>query len=167
MQVLVTKDSDIGIITINNPPVNALSPGVPEAIREAVEQVERDAAVRAAVLIGAGRNFVAGADINELAKVAAGKSQRRPLLLELTHRMEDCSKPIVAAIQGNALGGGLELAMGAHYRVAAAGAQVGQPEVKLGIIPGAGGTQRLPRLAGVAKAVEMCAEAQRSKWTRR
>jgi len=158
MQVLVTKDSDIGIITINNPPVNALSPGVPEAIREAVEQVERDAAVRAAVLIGAGRNFVAGADINELAKVAAGKSQRRPLLLELTHRMEDCSKPIVAAIQGNALGGGLELAMGAHYRVAAAGAQVGQPEVKLGIIPGAGGTQRLPRLAGVAKAVEMCAE---------
>jgi len=158
MQVLVTKDSDIGIITINNPPVNALSPEVPEAIREAVEQVERDAAVRAAVLIGAGRNFVAGADINELAKVAAGKSQRRPLLLELTHRMEDCSKPIVAAIQGNALGGGLELAMGAHYRVAAAGAQVGQPEVKLGIIPGAGGTQRLPRLAGVAKAVEMCAE---------
>jgi len=158
MQVQVTRDSDVGIITIDNPPVNALSPGIPEAIGEAVEQMERDAAVRAVVLIGAGRNFVAGADINELAKVAAGKSQRRPLLLELIRRMEDCSKPIVAAIQGNALGGGLELAMGAHYRVAAAGAQVGQPEVKLGIIPGAGGTQRLPRLAGVAKAVEMCAE---------
>jgi len=158
MQIQVTRDSEIGIITIDNPPVNAVSPGVAEAIREAVEQVEGDAAVRAVVLIGAGRNFVAGADINELAKVAAGKSQRRPLLLELIRRMEDCSKPIVAAIQGNALGGGLELAMGAHYRVAAAGAQVGQPEVKLGIIPGAGGTQRLPRLAGVAKAVEMCAE---------
>ncbi|MGO9516483.1 MAG: 3-hydroxyacyl-CoA dehydrogenase NAD-binding domain-containing protein [Candidatus Korobacteraceae bacterium] len=157
-QVRVTKDGDIAIITIDNPPVNALSPGVPDAIREAVEQIARDVTVRAAVLIGAGKNFVAGADINELARVASGKSQRIPRLLELTHLMEDCSKPIVAAIQGNALGGGMELAMGAHYRVAAPGSQVGQPEVKLGIIPGAGGTQRLPRLAGVAKAVEMCSE---------
>lgn len=158
MQVQVTKDSDIAIITIDNPPVNALNPDVTEAIREALEQIDRDPSVRAIVLIGAGRNFVTGADINELAKVAAGKSQRKPLLLELTRRMEDCSKPILAAIQGNALGGGLELAMGAHYRVAVPGAQLGQPEVKLGIIPGAGGTQRLPRLAGVAKALEMCAE---------
>jgi len=162
-QVQVSRDGDIAVITIDNPPVNALNPAVTEAIREAIEQTDRDPSVRAIVLIGAGRTFVAGADINELAKIGAGKSQRKPLLLELTCRMEDCSKPIVAAIHGNALGGGLELAMGTHFRVAAPGTQVGQPEVKLGIIPGAGGTQRLPRLAGVAKAVEMCSEGMAIK----
>ena len=158
MQARVSDDGDVAIITIDNPPVNALNPAVTDAIREAIDQTERDPNVRAIVLMGAGRTFVAGADINELAKIGAGKSQRRPLLLELTLRMEDCSKPIIAAIHGHALGGGLELAMGAHYRIAMPGTQVGQPEVKLGIIPGAGGTQRLPRLAGVAKAVEMCTE---------
>jgi 3-hydroxyacyl-CoA dehydrogenase len=155
--VQLSKDYGIAVITINNPPVNALSPGVPEGIAAAIEQIERDETVRAAVLIGGGRTFVAGADIKEFGKMTAGKS-RGPGLLPLLLRIEDCRKPMVMAIHGTAFGGGLELAMAGHYRVAAPGAQVGQPEVKLGIIPGAGGTQRLPRLAGVAKAVEICAE---------
>src|SRR5579863_4705718 len=155
--VQLDKDEDIAIITINNPPVNALSLGVPEGISEAIDRIDRDDAIRAAVLIGGGRTFVAGADIKEFGKITSGKSARGPGLLPLLLRIEDCKKPIVMAIHGTALGGGLELAMAGHYRVAAQGAQVGQPEVKLGIIPGAGGTQRLPRLAGVAKAVEMCA----------
>jgi 3-hydroxyacyl-CoA dehydrogenase len=153
--VQLTKDSDIAVITINNPPVNALSPGVPEGISEALEKIEKDPAIRAAVLIGGGRTFIAGADIKEFGKM--GKNKRGPGLLPLLLQIEDCKKPIVIAIHGTALGGGLELAMAGHYRVAAREAQVGQPEVKLGIIPGAAGTQRLPRLAGVEKAVEMCA----------
>jgi 3-hydroxyacyl-CoA dehydrogenase len=156
--VQLTKDGDIAIITINNPPVNALSPGVPEGISEAIEQIGKDDSVRAAVIIGGGRTFVAGADIKEFGKLASGKRPRGAGLLPLLLQMEDCRKPIVMAIHGTAFGGGLELAMAGHYRVAAPGAQVGQPEVKLGIIPGAAGTQRLPRLVGVAKAVEMCAE---------
>jgi len=156
--VQLTKDSGIAVITINNPPVNALSPGVPEGIAAAIDEIDRDASVTAAVLIGGGRTFVAGADIKEFGKITSGKASRgegfKPLLL----RVEDSRKPVVMAIHGTAFGGGLELAMAGHYRVAAPSAQVGQPEVKLGIIPGAAGTQRLPRLAGVAKAVEMCAE---------
>jgi 3-hydroxyacyl-CoA dehydrogenase len=155
--VQLTKDSGIAIITVNNPPVNALSPGVPEGISQAIDQISKDDAIGAAVLIGGGRTFVAGADIKEFRKATSGKSERGPGLLPLLVKIEDCKKPIVMAIHGTALGGGLELAMAGHYRVAVPGAQVGQPEVKLGIIPGAGGTQRLPRLAGVAKAVEMCA----------
>lgn len=155
--VQITRQDDVAIITINNPPVNALSPGVPEGIALAIEQVQSDAAVRAAVLIGGGRTFVAGADIKEFGKMTSGKS-RGPGLLPLLLKIEDSSKPIVIAIHGTAFGGGLELAMAGHYRVAVPTAQVGQPEVKLGLIPGAGGTQRLPRLAGVAKAVEMCAQ---------
>jgi 3-hydroxyacyl-CoA dehydrogenase len=153
---LTTKDA-IAIITINNPPVNALSPGVPEAISAAVSQIANDSAVQAAVLIGGGRTFVAGADIKEFEKFTSGTRSRGAGLLPLLLQIEDCRKPIVMAIHGTAFGGGLELAMAGHYRVAAPGAQLGQPEVKLGIIPGAGGTQRLPRLIGVAKAVEMCA----------
>lgn len=154
--VQLTKDSDIAIITINNPPVNALSPGVPEGISEALERIGKDPAIRAAVLIGGGRTFIAGADIKEFGKITSGSNTRGPGLLPLLLQIEDCKKPIVMAIHGTAFGGGLELAMAGHYRVAAPGAQVGQPEVRLGIIPGAGGTQRLPRLAGVEKAVEMC-----------
>src|ERR1700726_432878 len=153
--VQLTKQNDIAVITINNPPVNALSPGVPEGISEALDQIEKDDAVKAAVLIGGGRTFVAGADIKEFGKMTAGK-KRSPGLLPLLLKIEDSTKPIVVAIHGTAFGGGLELAMAGHYRVALSSAQVGQPEVKLGIIPGAAGTQRLPRLAGVAKAVEMC-----------
>jgi 3-hydroxyacyl-CoA dehydrogenase len=155
--VQISKDGEIAVITINNPPVNALSPGVPEGIAEAIDRIAADNQVEAAVLIGAGKTFVAGADIKEFGKIT-GDERRGSGLVQLLLKMEDCPKPLVAAIHGTAFGGGLELAMAAHYRVASPGAQVGQPEVKLGIIPGAAGTQRLPRLAGVAKAVEMCAE---------
>jgi 3-hydroxyacyl-CoA dehydrogenase len=156
--VQLSKDNDIAIITINNPPVNALSPGVPEGISDAIEQVGKDASVKAAVLIGGGRTFVAGADIKEFGKITSGTAKRGVAFVPMLERIEDCPKPIVMAIHGTAFGGGLELAMAGHYRVAAPGAQVGQPETKLGLIPGAAGTQRLPRLAGVAKAVEMCVE---------
>src|SRR5271166_1010655 len=156
--VKMTKENDVAIITIDNPPVNALGPGVPEGIWAAIDEINRDAAVKAAVVIGAGRTFVAGADIKEFGKMTSG-APRRSLLPLLLH-IEDSAKPVVMAIHGNAFGGGLELAMAGHYRVASSSAHVGQPEVKLGIIPGAGGTQRLPRLVGVAKAVEMCAEGK-------
>ncbi len=141
------------------PPVNALSPGVPEGIRTALQGAADDPAVRAIVVIGAGRTFIAGADIREFGQVVSGEKPRRSLL-PLLREIEDCPKPVVMAIHGTAFGGGLELAMAGHYRVLTASAQVGQPEVKLGIIPGAGGTQRLPRLVGVDKAVEMCAFGQ-------
>jgi 3-hydroxyacyl-CoA dehydrogenase len=154
--VSLTKDGDVAVITINNPPVNALSPGVPEGIAAAIESVSKDDAIKAAVLIGGGSTFIAGADIKEFGKVTSGE-KRGGSLLPLLLAIEDCPKPTIAAIHGTAFGGGLEVAMAFHYRVAAPAAQVGQPEVKLGIIPGAAGTQRLPRLAGVAKAVEMCA----------
>jgi 3-hydroxyacyl-CoA dehydrogenase len=153
--VQLTKQNDVAVITINNPPVNALSPGVPEGISEALDQIEKDDALKAVVLTGGGRTFVAGADIKEFGKIIAGK-KRGAGLLPLLLKIEDSTKPIIIAIHGTAFGGGLELAMAGHYRVALPSAQVGQPEVKLGIIPGAAGTQRLPRLAGVAKAVEMC-----------
>jgi 3-hydroxyacyl-CoA dehydrogenase len=154
--VTLTKDGEIGIITIDNPPVNALSPGVPEGIELCLDQACADGSIAAVVMIGAGRTFIAGADIKEFGKITSGERKRdiahQPMILKI----EDAPKPVVCAIHGTAFGGGLEVAMGAHYRVALSSALVGQPEVKLGIIPGAGGTQRLPRLAGIAKAVEMC-----------
>jgi 3-hydroxyacyl-CoA dehydrogenase len=156
--VRINKENDVAVITIDNPPVNALSPGVPEGIGAAIDEINRDPAIKAAVVIGGGRTFVAGADIKEFGKMTAG-GPRRSLLPLLLH-IEDSPKPVVMAIHGTAFGGGLELAMAGHYRVASPTAQVGQPEVKLGIIPGAAGTQRLPRLVGVAKAVEMCAEGK-------
>ena len=156
--VSLTRDGEIGVITVNNPPVNALSPGVPEGIAAAVEQIKNDDSIKGGVLIGAGRTFIAGADIKEFGKITSGQRKRDLNFLELIKAIEDCPKPMVAAIHGTAFGGGLETAMGFHYRVAAPSAQVGQPEVKLGIIPGAAGTQRLPRLAGVAKATQMCAD---------
>jgi 3-hydroxyacyl-CoA dehydrogenase len=158
--VQFSKNNGIAIITINNPPVNALSPGVPEGILEAIENIDKDDSIDAAVLIGGGRTFVAGADIKEFGKMTSGTRVRGAGMLPMLLRIEDCRKPIVMAIHGTAFGGGLELAMAGHYRVSVASAQVGQPEVKLGIIPGAGGTQRLPRLAGVAVAVEMCADGK-------
>jgi 3-hydroxyacyl-CoA dehydrogenase len=156
--VSLTRDGEIGVITVNNPPVNALSPGVPEGIAAAVEQIKNDDSIKGGVLIGGGRTFIAGADIKEFGKITSGQRKRDLNFLELIKAIEDCPKPMVAAIHGTAFGGGLETAMGFHYRVAAPSAQVGQPEVKLGIIPGAAGTQRLPRLAGVAKATQMCAD---------
>jgi 3-hydroxyacyl-CoA dehydrogenase len=154
--VQYSKDGNVAILTINNPPVNALSPGVPEGILEGIEKAGADPEVGAIVVIGGGRTFIAGADIKEFGKITAGKRPRLTLYPVLL-KIEDSKKPVVMAIHGTAFGGGLEVAMAGHYRVAVAAALVGQPEVKLGIIPGAGGTQRLPRLAGVAKAVEMCA----------
>src|SRR3954447_9812139 len=158
--VTTTVVEGVGILTINNPPVNALSPGVPEAIRTAVEAFTRDASVQAIVLIGAERTFIAGADIKEFGKITAGKKRDVSPIRAMLAAIESCPKPVVAAIHGTAFGGGLETAMACHYRVALLSAQVGQPEVKLGLIPGAGGTQRLPRIAGVAKAAEMCAFGQ-------
>ena len=155
--VKFSRQDGVGVITVDNPPVNALSPGVPEGILAAVQNAQSDGAVDALVLIGAGRTFIAGADIKEFGKITSGERSAALGLAEVILAIEDSAKPVVCAIHGTALGGGLEVAMGAHYRVAVASAQVGQPEVKLGIIPGAGGTQRLPRLAGVARAVEMCA----------
>jgi len=155
--VLATVEGNVGVLTVNNPPVNALSPGVPEAIVAGLEGFESDDSVKAIVLIGGGRTFIAGADIREFGKMTASGDRRRgPGLNAKLEQIENCTKPVIAAIHGAALGGGLETAMACHYRVAVRSAQVGQPEVKLGIIPGAGGTQRLPRLAGVAKALEMC-----------
>src|SRR5580704_7561543 len=143
--VTLANHDGVGVITVQNPPVNALSSAVLNLLENCLLAGENDPAMQALVLIGAGRTFIAGADINEFLDVLAGRRALADLHPFLA-RMEDCSKPIVAAIHGNALGGGLELAMAAHYRVATPGAQVGQPETRLGIIPGAGGTQRLPRL---------------------
>src|SRR5437867_3850604 len=145
------KHSDVAVITIDNPPVNALSPGVPEGIDAAITRAAADPEVRAVVLIGAGNTFIAGADIRffEALRSREASMERSRNVHARLGRIEDCPKPLVAAIHGNALGGGLEFAMACHYRVAAPSAKVGQPEVLLGIIPGAGGTQRLPRLSGV------------------
>ena len=145
----------IAVATIDNPPVNALSPGVLEEIVAAIEAANENPEVRAIVVIGAGRTFIAGADIKEFGKITSGERGELTLLPQLL-RIEDSAKPVIMAIHGTAFGGGLETAMAGHYRVVVESAQVGQPEVKLGIIPGAAGTQRLPRLVGAAKAVEMC-----------
>ena len=154
--VRITRHEEIAVITIDNPPVNAMSPGVPEGIQAAIESVAGDPGVNAIVVMGAGRTFIAGADIREFVKIVGGEKPGRSWLPFLA-AIEACPKPVIMAIHGQAFGGGLEVAMAGHYRVMAAGARVGQPEVKLGIIPGASATQRLPRLAGIAKAVEMCA----------
>ena len=141
----------IGVITVDNPPVNALSPGVPEGIVENVERGNADPAIKAMVLIGAGRSFIAGADIRQF-------GTRRPPSVpgRRTHEVLDNSqKPVVAAIHGYALGGGLEIALASNYRIAVPSAKVGLPEVLIGILPGSGGTQRLPRLIGPKAAMEM------------
>lgn len=155
--VTLSKDGDVAVVTVNNPPVNALSPGVPEGILAHVQSAAADPSVKAIVLIGGGKTFIAGADIKEFGKITSGKKNRDIGLYPTLLAIENCAKPVVCAIHGTAFGGGLEVAQACHYRVAAPNALVGQPEVKLGIIPGAAGTQRLPRLAGVVRAAEMCA----------
>lgn len=147
---------EVALLEVDNPPVNALSPGVPDAIVAALDRAERDASVRAIVFKGAGKTFVAGADISSLEQAAWGEASAACDLHDLLARIEDCPKPVVMAIHGTALGGGLELAMAGHFRVASRDAILGQPEVNLGIIPGAEGTQRLPRLVGIGKALDMC-----------
>ncbi len=153
-----SRDGEVLIITIDNPPVNALSPGVPQGIAAGIDMANSDETVKSVVVIGAGRTFIAGADINEFGKITSGDKSRDIGLNPVLDKIEQCSKPVVMAIHGTAFGGGLETAMSGHYRVAVPSAQVGQPEVKLGLIPGAGGTQRLPRLAGVEKALQMCVD---------
>ena len=145
-----SKDGEIGIITLNSPPVNALSSGVRDGLYEGFKAAIADPSVKAIVLICEGRTFIAGADISEF-----GGAQKGASLFDVQAMMEDSPKPVVAAIHGTALGGGLEVALCAHYRVAVPSARCGLPEVNLGLLPGAGGTQRLPRIAGVEKALEM------------
>jgi len=148
--VSFTAQGSVGLITINNPPVNALGQSVRQGLIDAFECGLADDAIKALVLICEGRTFIAGADIREF-----GKPLAAPDLNQLLEQMENSSKPVVAAIHGTALGGGLEVALGCHYRVAVASARVGLPEVHLGLLPGAGGTQRLPRLIGVEPALDM------------
>jgi len=152
----------VAIVTIDNPPVNALGPGVPEAISDAIGRASADPSADAIVLIGAGTTFIAGADIHLFNTLRTREEalERSGAVHARLKQMEDAGKPLVAAIHGHALGGGLEVAMACHYRVAVASARVGQPEVLLGIIPGAGGTQRLPRLAGAQAAIELCTEGK-------
>lgn len=147
--VRIERAGDVGLIVIDNPPVNAVSPAVRDGIMEAVQTLDADEAIRAVVLIGAGKTFIAGADIRGM-----GGNAVRPLR-SAQMVLDESAKPVVAAIHGVALGAGLEYAMSCHYRIASATAKVGLPEVRIGIIPGGGGTQRLPRLVGVEPALDM------------
>jgi 3-hydroxyacyl-CoA dehydrogenase len=140
------------IVTSHNPPVNALGAAVRQGLAAAIDQLESDPEIKAAVIRCEGRTFFAGADITEF-----GKPPVEPMLPAVIDRIEASAKPVVAAIHGTALGGGLEVTLGCHYRVAVPSAKLGVPEVKLGLLPGAGGTQRLPRVAGIEAAAEMCA----------
>ena len=146
------KHGDVLIVLSNNPPVNALSTAVRQGLVDAIAQAESDDSVKAVVIACEGQTFFAGADITEF-----GKPPQNPWLPQVVDTIENCSKPVVAAIHGTAFGGGLEVALGCHYRVADPSAKLGTPEVKLGLLPGAGGTQRLPRAAGVRKALQMTA----------
>ncbi|MGB3391386.1 MAG: 3-hydroxyacyl-CoA dehydrogenase NAD-binding domain-containing protein [Pseudaminobacter sp.] len=148
--VTVTREGEIAIVTIDNPPVNALSFHVREPLQGAIATLRDDDTVAAIVLACAGRTFVAGADITEF-----GKPLRQPELRDIIATLETVDKPTVAAIHGTALGGGLELALGCHFRVADAKARLGLPEVKLGLLPGGGGTVRLPHLVGAEKALKL------------
>jgi 3-hydroxyacyl-CoA dehydrogenase len=140
----------VAVLTVNNPPVNALSQHVRQGLRDGVKQAAADGDVAAIVIVCAGRTFIAGADITEF-----GKPPKEPSLHEVLDLIESSPKPVVAAIHGTALGGGLEVTLACHYRVGVKTARFGLPEVKLGILPGAGGTQRLPRVVGVPKALSM------------
>jgi len=144
------REGSIGVITVNYPPVNALSHAVRSGLVAALEQGQKDSNAKVLLLVCEGRTFIAGADIREF-----GKPMQKPGLPAVVEQYENSDKPLVAAIHGTALGGGLEMALGCHYRVALSSAKVGLPEVKLGLLPGAGGTQRLPRLTGAQKALEM------------
>jgi len=148
--VTLSRRGAIAVLTVNNPPVNALSHGVRRGLRDGVRQAAADPAVQGIVLACAGRTFIAGADITEF-----GKPMQEPGLAEVLEAIEGSPRPVVAAVHGTALGGGLEVALACHWRIGVRQARLGLPEVKLGILPGAGGTQRLPRLVGVEKALGM------------
>lgn len=148
--VTTARHAGVLLVTINHPPVNALSVDVRRGLLAAAQEADADASVAAVLIVGAGRAFIAGADIREF-----GQTPMAPSLPEVCNRLEACSKPVVVAIHGPALGGGLEVALSAHYRLAMPDARLGLPEVLLGLLPGAGGTQRAPRLMGVKPALEM------------
>ncbi|RUR32518.1 enoyl-CoA hydratase/isomerase family protein [Vreelandella nanhaiensis] len=150
MSVHYQRHGNIGVIQIANPPVNALSHAVRSGLVSALDEGIADTDANALVVLAEGRTFIAGADIREF-----GKPPQAPLLPDVITQLEACPKPLIAALHGTALGGGLEVALGCHYRVALPGTRIGLPEVKLGLLPGAGGTQRLPRLVGVERALEM------------
>lgn len=149
-QVAREQHGDILLVSIDNPPVNALGVDVRRGLLEAIEAADADPAVKAVLIVGAGRNFIGGADIREF-----GKPPMAPALPDVCNRIEASTKPVVAAINGVALGGGLEVALSAHYRVALPTAKFGLPEVALGLLPGAGGTQRTPRLIGAQAALDL------------
>jgi 3-hydroxyacyl-CoA dehydrogenase len=155
-RVHLERDGDVAVVVIDNPPVNAGSAEVRRGLLDAIEALARDEGIRAAVLIGAGNSFIAGSDLREF-----GQPLQEPQLPAVIAAIETCAKPVVAALHGAALGGGFELALGCDARVAAAATVVGLPEVTLGLIPGAGGTQRLPRLVGVPKAIELVCSGTR------
>src|SRR3954453_61663 len=146
------EHGDVLIVLSNNPPVNALGAAVRQGLVAAIEQADGDDRIKSVVIACEGQTFFAGADITEF-----GKPPVMPWLPTVVDRIEACSKPVGAAIHGTALGGGLEVALGCHYRVAVPSAKLGTPEVKLGLLPGAGGTQRLPRVAGVRRGLDMWA----------
>ena len=146
----LSRDGEIAIVTIDHPPINALSQPVRGALVAAIERALADDEVRAIVLAASGRAFCAGADLREF-----DLAPQPPHLVDVVQRIEDAPKPVVAALHGDVLGGGCELALGCHYRVAAAGTRAGLPEVNLGLLPGSGGTQRMPRLIGFETALEM------------
>jgi 3-hydroxyacyl-CoA dehydrogenase len=148
--VEVKRMGDVALVTIDHPPVNALSQAVRSGLSDAAKALGADPGIGAIVITGAGRCFSAGADITEF-----GGAPRQPSLYQLIHDIEALPKPVVAAMHGTSLGGGFEIALGCHYRIAEAQAKMGLPEVKIGVIPGAGGTQRLPRAIGVAAALDM------------
>ena len=148
--VRMQEQQGVGVVSIHNPPVNALGAAVRQGLLAAIEEAEANAAIRAVLIVGEGKAFIAGADIREF-----GQPPVPPALPDVCHRIESCAKPVVAAIHGAALGGGLEVALAAHYRLALPAAQLGLPEVNLGLLPGAGGTQRAPRLMGAQPAAEM------------
>ena len=146
----VAIEGEIAILSINSPPVNALSQQVREGIVRGMKEAIDASAVKAIVLICEGKTFIAGADITEF-----GKPPQAPSLVDAEDAIENSPKPVIAAIHGTALGGGLEVALCCHYRVAVPSAKCGLPEVALGLLPGAGGTQRLPRIVGVEQALDM------------
>ena len=150
--VSVSHQNGIAVITLNNPPVNGLGFAVRTGLKQVLDTVADDADVRGIVLTGNGKMFSGGADIREFGKTPP---EGTPPLPDLIDRLEALDKPVVAAIHGVALGGGCELTLGCHVRLAAQGTRVGLPEVTLGILPGAGGTQRMPRLIGVSAALDM------------
>lgn len=142
----------VAVLRLDNPPVNSLGHDLRRSIVDALARAEDDPAVKAVVLMGSGKGFSGGADIREF---GTPKSFAPPNLLMVLRAVEECGKPVIAAIDGICMGGGLELALACHYRVATADARIGLPEVKLGLLPGAGGTQRLPRTVGVERALNM------------